>query len=767
MRPEHLSLLRDPSAPAVHPDGTWAVLAISRPDLEEDAYPSRLWRLDLDDGSLRPLTHGFRDTQPVMSPDGKHVAFIRAEQGDKPQVALLPTGGGEARLLTDHPVGVAGPVRFSPDSRRIVYTARVPEQGRYGTAKDVGADAEPPRHITRFTYRLDGIGFYADRPQHVFVIDVPEPDDEPGTPVARADDGAAGEESGTGLDADRPARAREDGAREDGARQEGARQEGARQDLAVAPVQLTRGQCDHRNPVWTHDGAHVLIVRAVVDELRTELIRVSSRGCGTDVEARSEVGAGAGADVGSGAGSAANSEAGSGTGSEAGAGADSNRGSGAGSAANGDAESDVGAGGPAGDDDVEVLQGPEHGVAEVRMGSGGRLWLLASDLGPDGMDFIGKTPALYSADLSDAGLSDLRRHTDPRTGSLAAGVFEVDGDDVLLTRLNRGSTELVRYTGGDLQPAFAGQVSVTGAAAMPGGGGVVLTAGTTDSAGEVFVLDEHAEEQVRRLTDLAATLRAQAPVATPAELQVDGADGYPVHGWVTMPEGEGPHPVLLLIHGGPHSQYESAFFDEVQVYTRAGYAVVFCNPRGSSGYGQDHGRAIIEGFGDRDAADVLAFLDGALAAHPQLDGRRMGVLGGSYGGYMTAWLTTRTDRFTAAIVERGFLDPVSFEGSSDIGWFFGLRYLGEDPQQVAAQSPMAHIDKVSTPTLVIHSEQDWRCPVEQGQRWFVGLKRRGVEAELLLFPGEGHELSRSGRPKHRLARFEHILTWWGTHLPVG
>ena len=127
-------------------------------------------------------------------------------------------------------------------------------------------------------------------------------------------------------------------------------------------------------------------------------------------------------------------------------------------------------------------------------------------------------------------------------------------------------------------------------------------------------------------------------------------------------------------------------------------------------------------------------------------------MGGSYGGYLTAWLTTRTERFDAAIVERGFLDPVSFVGSSDIGWFFGLQYLGDDhtPEAAAAldaQSPMANVGAVRTPTLVIHSENDWRCPVEQGQRWFVELKRRGVPAELLLFPGEGHELTRSGTPE--------------------
>jgi dipeptidyl aminopeptidase/acylaminoacyl peptidase len=242
-------------------------------------------------------------------------------------------------------------------------------------------------------------------------------------------------------------------------------------------------------------------------------------------------------------------------------------------------------------------------------------------------------------------------------------------------------------------------------------------------------------------------------------------DGYPVHGWVTVPEGPGPHPVLLTVHGGPFSQYGWTLFDETQTYVSAGYAVVQCNPRGSSGYGQAHGRAIIGGWGGLDAADVVAFLDAALE-DPRLDGERVGIMGGSYGGYMTTLLIGRTDRFAAAISERAFNDPVSFVGSSDIGWFFPDAYLGTDPGRVAAQSALAGADRITTPTLVVHSEEDWRCPVEQGARLFVALKRRGVPTEFLLFPGEGHELSRSGRPKHRLARLEHVLRWWARWLPV-
>jgi len=140
-------------------------------------------------------------------------------------------------------------------------------------------------------------------------------------------------------------------------------------------------------------------------------------------------------------------------------------------------------------------------------------------------------------------------------------------------------------------------------------------------------------------------------------------------------------------------------------------------------------------------------------------------MGGSYGGFMTGWLASHAgERFRAAIVERAVTSWDSFSGSSDIGFVFAEQYTGADPAASAAQSPLAYVDKIDLPVLIIHSEQDWRCPVEQAQRLYVALKLRGVDTELLLFPGEGHELSRSGLPSHRVARFDAILDWWSRHF---
>jgi dipeptidyl aminopeptidase/acylaminoacyl peptidase len=218
-----------------------------------------------------------------------------------------------------------------------------------------------------------------------------------------------------------------------------------------------------------------------------------------------------------------------------------------------------------------------------------------------------------------------------------------------------------------------------------------------------------------------------------------------------------------MIHGGPLAAYSANFFDEAQVLAGAGYAVVMCNPRGSAGYGYEHGRVLKGAMGELDMVDVLAFLDHCLAADSTLDPDRVGVMGGSYGGFLAAWLIAQTPRFTAAIVERGYLDGRSMIGAADIGWYFPFEYQG-GLAEIDQRSPLYQVHRVQTPTLLIHSEQDLRCPVTVAKRYYTELKLRGVETQLLLFPGEGHELSRSGTPQHRRLRFEHILAWWDRHL---
>jgi dipeptidyl aminopeptidase/acylaminoacyl peptidase len=341
----------------------------------------------------------------------------------------------------------------------------------------------------------------------------------------------------------------------------------------------------------------------------------------------------------------------------------------------------------------------------------------------------------------------------------------VFGDEVLVAVLNRGAVEL-RSVPRDADAApleklatVAGERAAVRAFTVDGDR-IAAVVATPESAGEVVLIGEGTQQL---LTDWSKLVRDNG-IRPLEELSATAPDGYPVHGWLVLPEGEGPHPVLLVVHGGPFAAYDWGLFDEAQVYASAGYAVVLGNPRGSAGYGESHGRAIVRGFGTVDTDDLLALLDSALE-RPELDATRVGVMGGSYGGFMTTWLAAHHgERFRAAWSERAVNAWDSMLGSSDIGWSFVEAYIGTDLATQLDRSPLSYADRIRIPFIVVHSEQDWRCPIEQAQRLYVALKRNGAPVEMLLFPGEGHELSRSGQPRHRVQRFEAVLEWWSRQL---
>jgi dipeptidyl aminopeptidase/acylaminoacyl peptidase len=387
---------------------------------------------------------------------------------------------------------------------------------------------------------------------------------------------------------------------------------------------------------------------------------------------------------------------------------------------------------------------------------GAAVYFTAVPLRQEGIAVPGSNHGIWSVPADGSGQA--RQLTDEERfhhGSADPLVPAAGG--ILFTNDDRGAVTLLQapYDGGEPRSLLSGQNVVHGFSAAADGT-IAATVADPSSAGELVVVRDG---QVRQLTSFGAEFAAAAGVCEMREVTATAPDGYPVHGWVVKPAGSGPHPVLLMIHGGPFTQYTWSMHDEAQVYAGAGYAVVMGNPRGSSGYGQAHGRYVTGDVGERSAPDLIALLDAALA-EPELDSSRVGVLGGSHGGYMTTWLAGHAGRFSAAVSERAVNAIDSFSGSSDIGYWFARGLYGQDRAGWAAESPLSYADSISTPMLIIHSEHDWRCPVEQAQRLFTALKLRGCPVEMLLFPGEGHELSRSGLPSHRVARFEAILEWF-------
>jgi dipeptidyl aminopeptidase/acylaminoacyl peptidase len=344
-----------------------------------------------------------------------------------------------------------------------------------------------------------------------------------------------------------------------------------------------------------------------------------------------------------------------------------------------------------------------------------------------------------------------------------------DGSDLVFAVEDAGNTHLYRVASAGSSPAriVEGELGVTGFDAA--GGEVVYTASTPTTFSDLYLGGAPA-------TRLGDAFAARVELIAPERFTATSKDGTEVEAWIMRPAGLEPgarHPVLLNIHGGPFTQYGNRLFDEFQVFAGAGYAVVYSNPRGSSGYSEEWGRAIrgpIEGgpgWGTVDYEDLMAVADEALRRFDFCDPERTGVLGGSYGGFMTSWIVGHTDRFKAACSERAVNNFVAEAGSSDIGtWFKGFvgAHWFEDPETHMKISPSTYAPRISTPLLILHSENDLRCPMVNAEELFSILRILGRDVELVRFPDEGHELSRSGSPRHRVMRFEVILDWFDRHL---
>lgn len=341
---------------------------------------------------------------------------------------------------------------------------------------------------------------------------------------------------------------------------------------------------------------------------------------------------------------------------------------------------------------------------------------------------------------------------------LADGSVVVPVEDSGTVRIERVHAD------GEREVVLGGNRVVTGASPSSDGSVVAFAATTATNPGEIWLLDAAGERRVTSFNDVFA-----ADMVEPSSFTISH-EGVEIQGWVYLPPGEETVPVLFNIHGGPASQYGWGFFDEFQVYAGAGYGVVAINPRGSSGYGLEHVRAVVGTWQDErspDMRDLLAAVDTAVASQPRLDPDRAGIMGGSYGGLATVRILAMDQRYRSAVAERGLYTWPSFTGTSDIGPWFAHNYFDADVdwETLWAASPLAGADRITTPTLVLHSEGDWRTPVEQGEQLFVALLRNGVDTEFVRFPAtEGHNLSRTGSPRHRKERFEVILEWHGRYL---
>lgn len=374
----------------------------------------------------------------------------------------------------------------------------------------------------------------------------------------------------------------------------------------------------------------------------------------------------------------------------------------------------------------------------------------------------------WDVHIEDVAMGDMRSSGHPNLGA----VWTPDGKGMHFIASDRGNTNLYHSTlDGKITKVIGGSRNIYGFAIDPHAEHAVIAVSDSSIPGDLYQVHLSSGEE-RRLTEGNQELLNEVELAETEEIEWVAPDGWKLHGWIMWPVGHQPGekvPLILQIHGGPHTMYANTFFHEFQMLAAQGYAVLYTNPRGSYGYGDEFVRACCGDYGGKDYLDLMSAVDYALSRYDDLDETRLGVTGGSYGGFMTNWIVGQTDRFKAAVTDRCISNWISFYGVSDIGYFFTRDEIEanpfEDPEKLWHHSPLRHVANIQTPLLIMHGERDYRCPIEQAEQLYMALVHQGkAPVSFIRFPDANHELSRSGDPEQRVLRLNYIRDWFGTYL---
>jgi dipeptidyl aminopeptidase/acylaminoacyl peptidase len=315
---------------------------------------------------------------------------------------------------------------------------------------------------------------------------------------------------------------------------------------------------------------------------------------------------------------------------------------------------------------------------------------------------------------------------------------------------------------------LAGRRRMNGHSYDAAGRRVAFVATSLSSPTELYIANADGSGE-RVLTRFNAAINAEVAWSVVERFVYDGVGGREIEGWLLKPFGYTPgkrYPLVLYIHGGPHSAYGENWFDEFQNLTAAGMFVLFTNPRGSSGYGADFTYSTRGRWFDEDYDDLMRAVDLAVR-RPDVDSTRLGVTGGSYGGVMTAWVTVKTQRFKAAQADRMIANWWSWYGSSDAQGLTEFEFYGtpwDNPAMYDTLSQIRYMRQVTTPTLIVQSEEDHRTPMTDAEQWFLGLTKHGVPAEFVRYPRSTHDLSRTGEPWLLVDRLGRLRQWFSHWL---
>jgi dipeptidyl aminopeptidase/acylaminoacyl peptidase len=695
----------------VSPDGSRAVFVRTTVNAKHDGYETALYLLDLNapDAPSRQITNGPRDSQPRWSPDGKQIAFVRAAEKDgKPapsQLFLLPLAGGEPAQLSSLTKAVSSP-KWSPDGKSIAVLSGVP----------IFPDKSDEDAASKSAAKPDG-----------------KPDDKSREAEHKSD---------VRIITKAVYRSNDEGyIDEKNASQIFVYAVPATGQAAAAPVQVTDDRFGIEEYLWHPSGKCLYYTSTHRDERyyelsRNEIYEVSAPPPENGKTATKQPGTLA-------------------------------------------AKLDMEAGSLAISADGKHLafQAEDQSREKPRSHQQSDLFVLAIDPvqpAPAKLPLRNLT-ADYDFEIGSGVGGD---NAAPRGGGHSLPVWSPDGQSLIDLAGKNGSAILVSVNAatGAVSELTTEKQAVQGFSVSPDGKKILALISTPVNIGDLFSIAPDGSKQQAQLTRVNEKLFSQLNLTMPEEIMVaptahaKDIDDHPIETWIQRPpdfDSSKKYPLILDIHGGPHSAYGWVFDHEFQWFAARGYVVVYPNPRGSTTYGQKFANVIQYNYPGNDFHDLMDAVD-AVVKLGYVDPAKLGVTGGSGGGLLTDWTVTQTNRFKAAVAQRDITDWSNWWYTADFTlfqptWFKGAPF--EQVEEFREHSPITYVTNIQTPMMFILGEADYRTPpTAGGEDFFRALKYRHIDTVMVRFPGETHELSRSGQPWHRVERLENIDNWFDKYL---
>jgi len=695
--------------PQISPDGSRVAFVRVTVNEKKEGYNTSIWSVPVAGGEApRQLTKGDHDSTPRWSPDGKFLLFLRTTEKDgkpeTPQLAILPMAGGDSFVFTELPKGAGNPV-WAPDGKTIAFTSETNAEDLAKQEKKKRKEEESKRDSTVRPGSSASPKATAEK-----------------SPLATAGDSESEHESDIHVITRAVYRQDNEGYADPkhpthiwtvtAPHSAGEK---------VKPRQLTTGRFDEENAIWSRDGAQICFTSSRIDEPyyelpRTDLYSVAATG-GTPTKITTI--------------------------------------------------------------DLNTQFGPDSGNLSLSP-DGKQIAFVASTTQPINsytqpdlwvLDLLQNAkPQNLTANLDlDVGGFLIADSSPPRARGRNTPIWTADGKGLIEVYAKEGRANLALFdaANGEVKDLTSGNQGVMSFRAAPDTSKLIYIISTPTRINELFVLDRATPgASPKQLTHINDELFSKLNLTEPEEIWYDSFDGKHIQAWLQKPPDFDPHkkyPLILNIHGGPHTAYGYIFDHEFQWMAAKGYVVLYPNPRGSTSYGQEFGNVIQYHYPGEDYKDLMAGVDEAIK-RGYVDEKKLGVTGGSGGGLLTNWVVGQTSRFAAAVAQRDIASWEDWWYSGDFtlfqpNWFKAPPF--EDSDEYRTRSPISYINTVKTPMMFILGETDYRTPPGAGgEQMFRALKFRKIPTVMVRFPNESHELSRSGQPWHRVERLQHIVGWF-------